>query len=258
MSQIQETLWDSSVSVEVHLARSDWTDEIEPLPLLIQLRRVAYLPFYSDRIALHFGFEGSSEVWFEGASGPLQWHMPIGALYDHALVHPESRVAEGTLWKIYLHVSHWPTQSLLPYSGIDDLRVIFISQLKEGIFMCNQSSKLFSELQAHQIEQMWRSLRDGDKSSFWVINNKLRPSDPAGRYLPFRLTCVGSGRVVQRLLPLCSEDGAATTVSALETLVEGNNKELYTAGIAVPSGCELAWLYSKASYADNFLYIFVK
>ena len=98
--------WSRSISFSLA------TDEVcsldQPEQVFLFVHRMTYFPLVLDRVQRYLSRfidqragHGSAEIWLEDENGmPIQWHYPVGVLYDIAMA-PSSMT--GGPWPITVH-----------------------------------------------------------------------------------------------------------------------------------------------------------
>ncbi|KAI9879809.1 MAG: autophagy protein 5 [Pleopsidium flavum] len=258
LNQVQKTIWDGSLPLEIRISPSDCRVYDMSDPYLIQCPRLSYLPFLLSR--LHAFFTPTlitpgvpaHEGWFSFEGVPLKWHYPVGLLYDlFSGASPESSnsqrgdkvtrdndVGEDKLpWKLALHFSEWPEEQLVKLDGEGKfLHDAFINSVKEADFIRNGTAKGIMSLSKDDSTQLWKAVEDHNLPTFNNVNQKLLYAQGASlRNVPIKIylpssapmsgngdneTTPGSLRVVQSLIaPFLKSRESQTVGNALHDLL---------------------------------------
>ena len=140
-TEVLRQVWDGRVPVSFSLATEEVCSIDQPEQIYLLLHRMTYFPLVMDRVQRHFSrfldqhHDGTSqtELWLEDENGiPLQWHYPVGVLYDLAMS-PTSTT--GGPWPITVHFRDFPEHSVLHCATRDSVESLFMSSVKEADFL---------------------------------------------------------------------------------------------------------------------------
>ena len=254
-------VWNGKIPAMFSLAEQDCSGETSPPPCCVMLPRMSYLPLATDKVRKHFSGHLSSsattDMWFSFHGTPLRWHHPIGLLYDvWANNNPDSNMLP---WRLTVHFSQFPTDTLLPCQTRDQVETVFMSSLKEADQL-KHSGKIVSQMQKKDHNQLWLGLTSDKFDQFWAINRKLM--EPHGeesfKHIPIRFYLAGvdnsgqlTSNIVQRLI---SPDQSLGEVMAS---MGWDNARVVTQGISPDLTTPILWLSRHLSYPDNFLHIVI-
>ena len=116
-------VWGGQVPAVFTLSELDQVTD--SAPCYIMLPRMSYLPLATDKVRKHFSsnISSASDMWFSHDDVPLRWHHPIGLLYDQlSCNNPELTLP----WRITVHFSQFPVDTLLPCQTRDQVTTIII------------------------------------------------------------------------------------------------------------------------------------
>lgn len=161
-------VWGGQVPAVFTLSEQDQVTD--SAPCYIMLPRMSYLPLATDKVRKHFSsnISSASDMWFSHDDVPLRWHHPIGLLYDQlSCNNPELTLP----WRITVHFSQFPVDTLLPCQTRDQVTTIiimtssnnfqsqvetvFMSSLKEADQL-KHSGKIVSQMQKKDHNQLWQ------------------------------------------------------------------------------------------------------
>ena len=171
--EVLQEVWNGKIPAVFSLADQDISGDSPPDPCYIMLPRMSYLPLATEKVRKHFSDSAPGEagdMWFSYNGTPLRWHHPIGLLYD--ILHCNSDQVPGLPWQITVHVSQFPSDTLLPCQTRDQVESVFMSSLKEADQL-KHSGKVVSQMQKKDHNQLWLGLTSDKFDQFWAINRKL-------------------------------------------------------------------------------------
>jgi autophagy-related protein 5 len=133
-------VWDGRVPISFSLATDEVCSLDQPEQVFLFVHRMTYFPLVLDRVQRYLSRfidqragHGSAEIWLEDENGmPIQWHYPVGVLYDIAMA-PSSMT--GGPWPITVHFRGFPEQSLIRCMSREAIESIFMSAIKEADFL---------------------------------------------------------------------------------------------------------------------------
>lgn len=164
-------VWKGAIPLQIHLHHSDVATLPPPPPVLMLAPRIGYLPLLAPQIRPLFSSTlppGDDTVWFEYKGLPLKWYIPTGVLFDLLCAEPERP------WNLMVHFRGYPSNTLTPCEGEDDVKWSFINSLKEAAYIINGNCKnVMSMSQSDQLE-LWRSVLNGNLESFLKVTSKLK------------------------------------------------------------------------------------
>ena len=97
-------------------------------------------------------------MWFEFDGNPVRWHLPIGVLFDQALLlNPELDLP----WPITVHFDKFPAGEILKFETTEDVELHFMSSVKEADQM-KHGGKVVSAMQKKDHKQLWQGLHNGN------------------------------------------------------------------------------------------------
>ena len=155
------------------------TTDIAPDPFYLLASRCTYLPLVTTKVKKHLvanGVDVEDELWFEHQSQALQWHYPIGVLFD--FYGSPSRLP----WSITVHVRGFPEEEILRCPDMNVVENVFINAIKEADYIKNGSTKQITGLLEKDQRQLWLGLRNMKLEQFWSVNERLMtPADTEAR-----------------------------------------------------------------------------
>ena len=284
--EVLQEVWNGKLPAVFNLSEKDVKEgEDDPGPCYIMLPRMSYLPLATDKVKRHFSSHqsqssnnaASDTIWFSYKGTPLRWHHPIGLLHD--LLHIGNNGDTDTLpWEITVHLSQFPSDTLLPCHSRDQVETVFMSSLKEADQL-KHSGKVVSQMQKKDHNQLWLGLTSDKFDQFWAINRKLMEplagQDDTFRHIPVRWYIGGvdnsgtvTNNIVQRLVSPNQNLGevindmgwsSARSVNHSEKINSSKylNCRVLTQGILPDLSTPIPWMSRHLSYPDNFLHIVV-
>ncbi|PWW76226.1 APG5-domain-containing protein [Tuber magnatum] len=272
---IRRAIWSGSIPCKILLdpGESRVFDASDPYYIIIP--RIAYLPFFAERICNFFRpFVIDPEVakpesaWFEFESVPMKWHWPVGLLYDlftgrdPAANNVEEDDEHLLPWTLIVHFRDYPTKHLMRLEGPATCYDSWMNTVKEADHVRNGSAKAVMSLSKAESTKLWDSLQSHDFDQFWSVNDKL--VSVQARNIPLRLYIPSAPRVVQQpVSPNLPSEEPQTVGTALRTLLP----ELFPSqrvavlarpvvhGVVVAMNTPLLELMREAVYPDGFLHI---
>ncbi|KAH8795856.1 autophagy protein Apg5-domain-containing protein [Hyaloscypha sp. PMI_1271] len=241
---MQAQIWDSTIPLHI-------THPSSPIPYLIQVPRLSYLPLLLPRLTLFFG--PASSFSYEGI---VLKNLPVGLLRD-------------------LYQPSLPWRLVLGSGPLFDIHDTFINSVKEADFIRNGTAKGIMSMSKENSTQLWNSVQDNDFTVYNKINSiLLNPATPL-KNIPLRVyvpssptesSTLGSFKVVQTLLPPFTQNREAQTVgSALNTILPSlfpSRRDAILAepilhGAPIPFRAPLEEVMREAAYADGWIHLSV-
>ncbi|KAL9137553.1 MAG: hypothetical protein Q9175_001239 [Cornicularia normoerica] len=294
---LQSSVWDGSLPIEIRLSPSECRVYDQADPYLVQYPRLSYLPFLLSR--LHAFFIPSLiytdvipyDGWFSFEEVPLKWQYPLGLLYDLFsgaspsqvsgldIAHrsPSDGTEEQLPWRLTLHFTDWPEQSLVrPDADGKMLHDAYINSVKEADFLRNGTAKGIMSLSKDDSTKLWNAVQEHDFDGYNAISKRLLYAQgaplrhiPLKIYLPSSPTAAepasGHLRVVQSLvtpsLPNAREQQTVGTAlhALLPTLFPSRRTpilaEAVLHGAVVPMGASVEELMRIAAYLDGWIHL---
>lgn len=217
---------------------------------------------------------------FSGAD-PINLHdLEVGKNKSHS----SGTVSDTTPWKLVLHFTDWPADSLIPLDGEGKVHHdAYINSVKEADFLRNGTAKTMMSLSKDDSTKLWQSVEDHNLPSLIPIYQKLlNPSDgTALRHIPMKVYLpttpsktiqdsdgqkMGTLKVIQKLIsPMLSPREPQTLGTALHSLIPtvfpSRRSYIYAQavlhGVVVPLTAPLEKLMRGATYSDGFLHFSV-
>jgi autophagy-related protein 5 len=94
--------------------------------------RQSYFMLFKNDLEDHFKEYLSSleniNIWFEYKNEPIEWHQPIGVIYDKLFYDNEELP-----WEIIVHFTGFPENKLINYTK-EEVQWNFINTLKQVFF----------------------------------------------------------------------------------------------------------------------------
>ncbi|KAH8782494.1 autophagy protein Apg5-domain-containing protein [Hyaloscypha finlandica] len=241
---MQAQIWDSTIPLHI-------THPSSPIPYLIQVPRLSYLPLLLPRLTLFFG--PASSFSYEGI---VLKNLPVGLLRD-------------------LYQPSLPWRLVLGSGPLFDIHDTFINSVKEADFIRNGTAKGIMSMSKENSTQLWNSVQDNDFTVYNKINSiLLNPATPL-KNIPLRVyvpssptesSTLGSFKVVQTLVPPFTQNREAQTVgSALNTILPSlfpSRRDAILAepilhGAPIPFRAPLEEVMREAAYADGWIHLSV-
>ncbi|RDW92420.1 autophagy protein 5 [Coleophoma crateriformis] len=243
---MQSKIWGSTIALHI-------THSSSPIPYILSVPRLSYLPLLLPRLSTFFGLPSSSFSY----QGILLKNLPVGLLFD--LYQPEL-----------------PWRLDLGDGPLFDIHDTFVNSVKEADFIRNGTARGVMSMSKEQSLQMWNSVQDNDFALFNKINTLLlNPATPL-RHIPLRVyipsspsasATLGSFKIVQSLIPpLTAKREVQTLGSALNKILPSlfpSRRDAILAepilhGAPVPFKAPLEELMREAAYADGWLHVCVE
>ncbi|KAL8854257.1 MAG: hypothetical protein Q9221_000971 [Calogaya cf. arnoldii] len=295
--RLQDAIWDGSLPLDIRLSPQECRTYDRSDPYLIQYPRLSYLPFLLPRLHAFFTpFLIDSGVsphggWFSYEDVPLNWHYPLGLLYDLFSGAPPAQVNDSekddhsvpsqrpsTLpWRLTLHFTEWPGDQLVqPDAEGKVLHDAFINSVKEADFVRNGTAKGIMSLSKDDSTQLWDAVQQHERSIFDPIFQKLLYAQGAPlRHIPLKIylpsspsasePSTGHLRVVQSLIsPLLQGTKEPQTLGTalhalLPTLFPSRRTPILARpvlhGAVVPMSSQIEGLLKEVAYLDGWLHI---
>lgn len=253
---VVDEVWKGALPLRVSLAKLDIASNEVPADFYCMAARISYVPGIIEAVKKHFDLYVSTdyrqeEIWFSFNNVPLKWHYPVGLLFD--LHNPPKDSLPLLPFHLEVHFHRFPSEVLLPYSGIKSIRSIFQNALKESSALLFGTSGPVMNLSRDQEESMWKSLSDLNFKSFKEIGSEfMRPDIKTCRYVPVKFLQIRDK--VQTLHPILANDNLSID-SAAHLLFPSFAGTYLVQGIQVPGESDLFWLWLHLSFPDNFLYV---
>ncbi|CAG8977420.1 hypothetical protein HYALB_00007752 [Hymenoscyphus albidus] len=252
---MQSLIWSSTIPLQISHPSS-------PIPYLINIPRVSYLPLLLPRLTTFFGPVCSSFSY----EGILLKNLPVGLLAD--LYAPELP------WRVVVE------------GGLEfDMHDTFMNSVKEADFIRYGTAKGIMSMSKENSTTLWNSVVDNpnmyktdDYQTFHRISSiLLNPSIPL-KHIPLRIyvpstpgksspsdshpTPLASFKIIQTLLPPRTPNREVQTLgmalnSLLPTLFPSRRDpilaEAVLHGASVPFRAPLEELMREAAYADGWV-----
>ncbi|PMD25305.1 hypothetical protein NA56DRAFT_642336 [Hyaloscypha hepaticicola] len=241
---MQSQIWDSTIPLQL-------THPSSPIPYLIQVPRLSYLPLLLPRLTLFFG--PASSFSYEGI---LLKNLPVGLLCD-------------------LYQPPLPWRLVLGDGPLFDIHDTFINSVKEADFIRNGTAKGIMSMSKENSTQLWNAVQDNDFPTFNKINTiLLNPATPL-KHIPLRVyvpssptesSPLGSFKVVQTLIPPMTQNREVQTMgSALNSMLPSlfpSRRDAILAepilhGAPIPFRAPLEEVMREAAYADGWIHLSV-
>ncbi len=108
-----------------------------------------------DTVCSHFNVEDMKDkIWFSTADDkPIQWHLPIGFLYDIA----KSSTSKDDLlpWTLIVRFSKFPSNSILELADKNAAEENFFHSLKQAVYIQRGSAKSVMSITRSEQSEMW-------------------------------------------------------------------------------------------------------
>ena len=232
-------------------------------------------------ICSHFEKEYEKDkIWFSGQDDkPIQWHLPIGFLYDIACT--TSNSDELLPWKIVVRFSKFPHNTILELANGKAAEENFFHSLKQALYIQYGSAKSVMSITRAEQSELWDAvmrctLLVSLSGLYSPALTKLDFSTIPGNYFEFKDSCEKfqtedkirhvAVRVFNGDLPLSQKsltfetesDGLLSLQSALLQFPRASEaKRMVIQGINVSKLCHLPLesIYKTFRHPDNFLYV---
>lgn len=269
MSLIQQKLWDGYIHIRVVLDSPKNGDE-GPIELVLSVRRLSYFPLYFEEIAQFFARYCPEIIdlplWLEYDGAPVQWHLPVGLLYD-LLYFPRT----VPCWTVKLHCSEYPRQFILPFQSVDykaHLKLVVMNLLKQSCFVLNGSSRLIMNLNREKSDQLWGAIVQHNWVVHKDINQEIIPITSKIQRIPIKMYLSGTSTMIQSPVypELLDGGGGANT---LQDVVEASfpqslidKSSIIIQGISLDdlltASPSIVELWSLFKHLDNFLHVTIR
>eukprot|EP00094_Tigriopus_californicus_P002092 TCALIF_02016-PA protein Name:"Similar to ATG5 Autophagy protein 5 (Pongo abelii)" AED:0.09 eAED:0.09 QI:4/1/1/1/1/1/4/341/245 len=201
--EILRELWDGRIPTSFSLASNEVETLSAPDPYYLMLPRQTYLPIATEKVRKHFSKHVKVEhqenpMWFEFDGTPLQWHRPLGVLYDLAVMNSDGEARPP--WSLVVHFDNYPHQEILRLDSPQAVEMNFMSSIKEADFI-KHAGKIISTMQKKDHLQLWQGLQNDKFDQFWAVNRRLmeRMSGEEGfKAIPVRIYR-GDQMILQKL-----------------------------------------------------------
>ncbi|KAH8596384.1 autophagy protein Apg5-domain-containing protein [Bisporella sp. PMI_857] len=247
---MQSQIWSSTIPLQI-------AHQSSPIPYLIQVPRLSYLPLLLSRLTTFFGPASSFSY-----QGILLKNLPVGLLYD--LYQPEL-----------------PWRLDLGDGPLFDIHDTYINSVKEADFVRNGNAKGIMSMSKDNSTRLWNSVQDNDFSAFHKINAiLLNPPSPL-KNIPLRVYIPSSApsadsedsvpvftfKIIQSLIPPTTSSRETQTLgTALNKLLPSlfpSRRDAILAepvlhGAPVPFHASLEELMREAAYADGWIHLSIK
>lgn len=306
MSEDREVIrevWEGKIPTCFRLGSEEAEETLQESPELfyLMLPRQSYLPLMTNKVKNFFDRyinerKENEEMWFEYEGVPVQWHLPIGLLYDMTLLRKNANPLDKSdllPWNLTVRFGNFPEKEIISFMSRDYIESYFMSCIKEAD-QIKHGGRVVSTMLKKDHHQLWQGLQNDKFDQFWAVNRRLMDSnfgnggntacggDDDGnassssigssnstvgfKYIPARVYKADSSSImIQKLIKTFKEDKAPNTLKDLlmEAFEVSNNEEInklnvITQGISPPLETPLQWMSEHLSYPDNFLHICVQ
>jgi autophagy-related protein 5 len=285
---IRRKVWEARIPVNITICDDELhknlsADQVSSFnyktrPFFTLAPRTSYFPLLLSQLRRHYdsiftSLErtlGTLTPWLEWKGQPLDWHHPIGHLFDECYYQTDED--EGDLlipWTFTLHFTDYPS-SLLPSFGWHSeegggaLGMHFYAMLKQADFTRYGSPKGVNNLGKSEQSQLWDGVWTHSFERFWRVNSKLvgsEDSQSTWKGFPIRLYIRNSEHKMRRILQApISPRSCSTLKDAVEKLIpemEIGSITLYSHGVKLPLDASLNWLSLYFIFPDGFLHIII-
>lgn len=284
--ELAQEVWNRNLVLLINLTKNETSPAT--LPLYLTVPQHTYLPLYAKQIREHFKVTSNATPWFEVDGKPLQWHYPIGAIFD-------VQGSRALPWVLTVHFEHYPNEEILacntdPAANNETIRVLFSETLKQSNVIKFGDANNLLNLDSQDTGSLWGGFSRNDFGLFDDINRKIfKISVDANKYrkVPIRLL-QPKKRILVHSVELADELTLYQVVSKLvftathpdkliapsELIAESptyrrlqaTNGQTHTTceyevviqGIHAPLATPIRWLARTLASPDNFLYIAVR
>ncbi|CEM35874.1 unnamed protein product [Vitrella brassicaformis CCMP3155] len=284
------------ILVQVRLHETDLSSLRVPTPYFKLVSRLSYLPVLYGDIYDHYKSyilpdslsHNGRNLWLEHDNIPLQWHLPVGVLFD-ALFGGHPRVP----WQLTVHFSSGtPEQHIehlpehirrhvpkpIPMTGssaVNSFKIRFLNTLKQSLFLLHGTSVRFASLSKSDQTDLMDAVVEGRVDDFWSIARRVDLTCSAIAdiksvsirlhvYGPPHLQllrafepasssltsvrCLLRSVLPQEVADMC-EDSHDDTLPRAQVLVHG---------VCASLDCSVRWLALYGLYCDQCLHIVVR
>eukprot|EP00938_MAST-03A_sp_MAST-3A-sp1_P006511 g6511.t1 len=153
--EIEKELWKGKIAVVIKLHKDDVTSLEESPPLLISVPRNGFFTGMIQNVCSHFDKEDEKDkIWFSGQDDkPIQWHLPIGFLYDIAC--STSSADELLPWTITVRYSKFPHNTILELASGKAAEENFFHSLKQAMYIQHGSAKSVMSITRAEQSELW-------------------------------------------------------------------------------------------------------
>ncbi|KAI5292936.1 autophagy protein 5 [Ascosphaera acerosa] len=213
---IQRRVWAGRIPLEIRLSPAESLLFDQGDPYIIAFPRVAYLPLLLPRLLAFFSSElidplraVAHKGWFSWHGRPLNWHQPVGLLYDmlagaHAQDDDVDRFSDGDAddashdghqgrrrrlpWRLVVHFTDFPAKELVRLDEAGKvLADAYMNSVKEADFLRNGTARNIMALSKEHSAGLWEAVAASDLAAFQRIFNILSPPSQPLRHVPLRV-----------------------------------------------------------------------
>lgn len=267
---IKDKLWNGSINIKVEYDIGEKTFDY-----IFVAWRLSYFSLYFEQIARHFEYfeDGISKrpFWLQHDKHPVEWHLPIGLLYD-TLASPQSvNKTKGNVWKLQLKTSEYPMNKLIPFlkhkpdETIDfehEIRQCIVNRLKQSCFVLNGSSKKIMQLGENDSNNLWTAIKTHDLLLFSLVNHKIIPRESEIQKIPFVIYIPGYPLLqVPVSLNTNERPTLGDTLSQNEVISQINSQSIqwvpFVHGLNIECmlNVDILTVWYLFRYLDNFIYL---
>lgn len=257
---IRKACWNACVPICFRLAAKDVASPEAPVPLYLMCSRLSYLPLLFDKLKSHFlGVAPAAldEMWLEHETlGPLKWHLPVGVLYDLCGAGP-------TPWVVTVNFTAFPEDRIMRLSGLETLKTMFMSSLKEANYLKHGDGSLVMNLSRKDQDNLWLSIINGDAgyAAFWTASEKLMTPPEQLKSCAVRVFWPdGEAMFAQMVVKPKQADGSKTTLAQVMQMFGAASKGLapIIQGVPVPLEATMWDLQTTVTHGDGWIYIVLR
>lgn len=192
--EVLREVWQGRVPVAFSLSSDDVHTMGQPDPYHLMLPRLSYITVVFDKVRKHFskfvhpekessgemtsGHSTESEIWLEFEGTPIQWHLPVGVLYDqfcsltNDIIDDSSSFSSMLPWNLIVHFSKFPEHEILHCDSRETVEAHFMSCVKEAD-QIKHGGRVISAMQKKDHNQLWQGLQNDKFDQFWAVNRRL-------------------------------------------------------------------------------------
>lgn len=271
-SRTRRAIWDGKVPVVFNLAQNEITSMDSPLPYMMLIPRMTFLPLVSKGVREHFfayACEREDELWFDCNGMPVKWEIPMGVLYD--LLNDK----KPTPLHLTVHFLGFPTTQLLRCPNSFTVRSVFTNTLKEACYLQFGNPAVANSLNQNEHEELWQSVQNADQRLYEDVMERIDTSAQAKKTFRYPIRVLMNGfnqqydhdmRFICRPVNHLQAPQEQTMLSALNLIIPGvvcdvatdqrkPGVQVFVQGVQPSLDTQVEWLWKLFHHPDRFMYI---
>ena len=225
--------------------------------MLILASRNSYLPVHVVEAILYFtslcSRDNLTNFYLLYDLVPIQWHLPIGVLYDISYKEEVNWVVNI----IEVEPNKIPKGFDPSLINLNSLKEVVMNLVKQLSFVLSSSSKLIMGLNPLKTDQFWNAIVKHNWIDYTKINHEIIPKNIVR--IPVKLLVIGSPVVVQAPVEAQENITLSHVISQSVLNVALNSVKIH--GIEFDQQLQaqsITKVWRLFKYVDNFLYIVVE